>query len=112
MNVITIESEAFQSLLKKIDSLSEFVDQHADNINEDEAWVDTNDVCNYLNISHRTLQRLRTTNEINYSSIGNKAFYKISEIRKMLESRKIQTNVESVDDLRDAYKERIESIKK
>lgn len=111
MNVITIESEAFQTLIKKIDNLSEFVDQHADEINEEEAWVDSNDVCNFLNISLRTLQRWRTTKEISYSLLGNKTFYKISDIRIILETKRMHTQIESMDDLRDAYKERIEKIK-
>ncbi|MCU4176433.1 helix-turn-helix domain-containing protein [Carboxylicivirga sp. N1Y90] len=110
MNVITFESDAYQALIDKIESLSQLIDIHQQKVNPDEAWVNSEDVCTYLGISQRTLQRLRTSGNITYSSLGGKIFYTISEIKRLLESRKVRSSAQSVDELCDAYKKRISSF--
>jgi hypothetical protein len=110
MNVITIESEAYQALVDKIDSLSQLLDVHQQAVNPDEAWIDSDDVCSFLRISQRTLQRLRSSGNITYSTLGGKTYYTISEIRRVLESRKVRSHVQSVDELCDVYKKRITSL--
>nr|WP_321409078.1 helix-turn-helix domain-containing protein [uncultured Carboxylicivirga sp.] len=110
MNVITIESEAYKALIDKLDSLFQFINLNQQVFNPDEAWVDGEDVCTYLRISIRTLQRLRSKGKITYSTLGGKTYYSISELKSLLESRKIRSAVESVDELCDVYKERINSL--
>lgn len=112
MNVITIESEAFQSLVDKIDSLSQLIDGSQQTANPDEAWVDSDDVCAFLKISQRTLQRLRSSGNITYSILGGKTYYTISEIQKLLENRKVRSNMQSVEKLCDVYKKRVGSLQK
>lgn len=101
MEVVTVESKAFQELVKKIDIIMDFVNakQRDGVINEEKMWVDSHDVCNYLHISNRTLQRLRASNEISYSKINGKNFYRISDIRHLLESKMIRSNEEYLNDL-------------
>lgn len=111
MNVITIESEAYQSLIEKIDSLSQLLDEHQTTVDPDNAWIDSDDVCAYLKISQRTLQRLRTSGNITYSTLGGKTYYTISEIRKILEERKVRSSTQSVDELCDTYKKRVSNLK-
>ncbi|WP_430934008.1 helix-turn-helix domain-containing protein [Saccharicrinis sp. 156] len=110
MNVVTIESEAYKALIEKIDSLSRFVELNQPSVNPEEAWIDGEDVCTYLRISSRTLQRLRSSGKIAYSSLGGKIYYTIAEIKKLLESRKVRTSVESVDELCEMYKNRISNL--
>jgi len=57
------------------------------------------DVCNYLHISNRTLQRLRAKNCVSYSRINGKNFFRISDIRHLLESKMIRSNEEYLNDL-------------
>jgi hypothetical protein len=61
MDVITVESKAFKELEAKINAIADYVlnKQEADNINEDEIWVDSYEVCTFLKISDKTLQRLQ-----------------------------------------------------
>lgn len=101
MEVITVESIAFKELVNKIDIIIDFVNANQKNgvINEEKMWVDSHDVCNYLHISNRTLQRLRASNEISYSKINGKNFYRISDIRSLLESKMIRSNEEYLNDL-------------
>ena len=101
MEVITIETRAFKELEAKIDAIADFVanSQTADNINEDDIWVDSYEVCTFLKISEKTLQRLRVAGDITYSNIRGRYFYKISEIKRMLENRLIKSTKENLKDL-------------
>jgi hypothetical protein len=84
MDVITVESKAFKELEAKINAIADYVlnKQEADNINEDEIWVDSYEVCTFLKISDKTLQRLRVSGTIAYSNIRGRYFYKIGEIKE------------------------------
>ena len=101
MEVITIETRAFKELEAKIDAIADFVanSQTADNINEDDIWVDSYEVCTFLKISKKTLQRLRVAGDITYSNIRGRYFYKVSEIKRMLENRLIKSTKENLKDL-------------
>lgn len=52
-----------------------------------------------LKISDKTLQRLRVSGTIAYSNIRGRYFYKIGEIKRMLEERLIKSNSECLNDL-------------
>ena len=66
---------------------------------EDEIWVDSYEVCTFLKISDRTLQRLRAAGMIFYSDIKGHYFYKIKEIKRMLEERLIKRDKECINEL-------------
>ena len=70
----------------------------AESTNEDEIWVDSYEVCTFLKISEKTLQRLRVAGTIAYSNIRGRYFYKISEVKRMLEERLIRSNKENIQD--------------
>ena len=95
MDVITVESKAFKELEAKINAIADYVlnKQEADNINEDEIWVDSYEVCTFLKISDKTLQRLRVSGTIAYSNIRGRYFYKIGEIKRMLEKKHYITSI-------------------
>ena len=101
MEVITIESKAFKELTAKINSIAKFVVEHNSNeiSNPDEVWIDSYEVCTFLNISERTLQRLRTKGMISYSLISGKTYYTISEIKRMLNEKRIRSNEEALQNL-------------
>lgn len=71
MDVIMIESKAFKELEAKINTIADYIlnKQEAESINEDEIWVDSYEVCTFLKISDKTLQRLRVAGIIAYSNI-------------------------------------------
>lgn len=101
MEVITIESRAFKQLMDKLDALSEYVYsmERPDENNEDEGWVDSQEVCRFLKISERTLQRLRSDRKITYSCLSGKYYYQISEIKKLLKERVIKSTDKCLQDL-------------
>ena len=106
MDVITLESEAYKDLVSKIGAIAKFVIDHQDDdtTNPDEMWVDSYEICTFLKISERTLQRLRSNRIISYSIISGKSYYTIAEIKKLLNERKIRSNDECLNDLVNNYK--------
>ncbi|MDR0873809.1 MAG: helix-turn-helix domain-containing protein [Prevotellaceae bacterium] len=101
MEVITIESQAFKDLTAKINTIAKFVtalQSKADEEPED-GWVDSYEVCTFLKISSRTLQRLRASQSVTYSQIRGKVFYKISEIQRLMDNHIIRRSDEHLQNL-------------
>jgi hypothetical protein len=114
MEVIIIESKAFDELNKKLNLLVNFVltqEAHTKEPLED-MWVDGYAVQKYLYISERTLQRLRSKRLINYSIVSGKCYYTIGEIKRMLEKGLVRRNEEKINELTTLYKQNMERIKK
>jgi hypothetical protein len=101
MEVITVESKAFKELVAKINTIAQFVAdyQSVNTINPEEEWIDSFEVCSFLNISKRTLQRLRSKGAITYSVIAGKTYYTIAEIKRMLNERLIRSSEEAMENL-------------
>lgn len=99
MEVITIESQAFKRLMSKVDTIFDYVISQQNIQDEEDSWVDSYEVCTFLKISDRTLQRLRSENKINYSRIRGKNYYKISEIKRMMEENLIRRSEDCLQDL-------------
>ena len=101
MEIITFESKAYKDLDSKITAIADYIFNHMEvkNTNEDEIWVDSYEVCTFLKISEKTLQRLRVAGTIAYSNIRGRYFYKISEVKRMLEERLIRSNKENIQNL-------------
>jgi hypothetical protein len=110
MDVIIFESSAYRELEAKIDLIAKFVTDHKTEIvdNPDETWVDSYDVCSFLKISERTLQRFRSKGLISYSIISGKTFYTIAEVKRMLNERIVRSNEECLQDLIRNHKSYIE----
>ena len=106
MDVITIESEAYKDLVTKINAIAKFVVDHQedDTTDPDEMWVDSYEVCTFLKISERTIQRMRSNRVISYSIISGKSYYTIGEIKRLLNERKIRSTDECMNDLINNHK--------
>lgn len=106
MEVITIDSQAYKELVSKINAIAKFVIDHQDDdtADPDEIWVDSYEVCTFLKISERTLQRLRSKRLISYSIISGKSYYTIAEIKRMLNEKRIRSTDECMNDLINNHK--------
>lgn len=89
MEVITIDSEAFKALTKKIDRIACFVQEEIDSRLQpsEERWLDSHEVAKMLNISIKTLQRLRKERLISYTILRGRCLYKLSDIEQGLAER-------------------------
>ena len=101
MEVITIEAQAYKELTAKINMVAKFVAALQAKAEEEPAdsWVDNYEVCTFLKVSPKTLQRLRAAKLIAYSRIRGKNFYKISEIKRLMENNLIRRSEEQFQDL-------------
>ncbi len=99
MEVITIEAQAYKNLMSKVDTIFDYVVSQQNTNDDEDSWVDSYEVCTFLKISDRTLQRLRSDNKINYSRIRGKNYYRISEIKRMLQENLIRRSEENLQDL-------------
>ncbi|MDR1369563.1 MAG: helix-turn-helix domain-containing protein [Dysgonamonadaceae bacterium] len=100
MDIITIESQAYKELVTKINTIAKFVVTiRTEEKNPDNEWVDSYEVCTFLKISERTLQRLRSNGIISYSILSGKTYYTIAEIKRMLNEKRIRSTDECLMDL-------------
>ena len=106
MEVITIESGAFKQLVEKLDAISEQLQliEHPGE-RDDESWVVSNEICRFLKISDRTLQRLRTNGKITYSCLGGKYYYQIGQIKRLLTDHLIKSTDDRRQDLIDHHRQ-------
>ncbi|GBU08675.1 hypothetical protein AwDysgo_20060 [Bacteroidales bacterium] len=65
----------------------------------DDQWVDSYEVATFLKVSERTLQRLRANNEITFTNIRGQNYYKIGDIKRMMEEKKIKSTEERMEEL-------------
>lgn len=93
MDVIVIEKTAFEKINQKLGTLlnktrSAVAPHQA--ICQNKKWLDTQEVCQLLGISKRTLQNYKDRKLLPYSFINRKNYYKCSDVLNLLESQKPQ----------------------
>jgi hypothetical protein len=105
MEVITFESKAYQELMMKLEQISQSLNQPKETLKEEKSdeWLDSNAVCRQLNISTRTLFRMKKERFISYSILRGRYRYKRSDVEQILHDRRIVSNPETPDELRQEY---------
>lgn len=82
--------EWMQKLFDKLDELCKDVRvlRNAGKVMpEDDNLLDNQDLCLLFKVSIRTLQRLRSKNELPYMLISGKVYYRASDVRKFIKER-------------------------
>ena len=87
MELKIIEEKTFERLKECIMDLVVQIDTLY--IEPENVWIDTQTVCQTLDISKRTLQNFRDKGLIPYSQIGHKCFYKPEDIKEFIEKHRI-----------------------
>lgn len=82
MEVITIQSEAFQELVKKMDEIQ--IKLTAKEKQPKETWLDNQEFIQLLKISKRTAQHYRDTGMISFSQVGSKIYYRLADVEELL----------------------------
>lgn len=100
MGIVIMKSGDFQALMDRIEAIEKYIYQAEPKKPPlQEIWLDNDAVCAYMKISRRTLQRYRSNGVITYSLVGRKTYYAISEIKRLLEEKRILRNGDSLDEL-------------
>ena len=95
-----MKSGSFRALMDRIEAIEKYIYQTEPKQPPlQEIWLDNEAVCSYLKISKRTLQRYRSNGVIAYSLVGRKTYYAISEIKRLLEEKRIMRKCGSLDEL-------------
>lgn len=84
MNVITLESEAFQQIVSRLEAISTTLIRNKETTPLSDVWMDNHDVCTLLHISKRTLQTYRDSGKLPFSQIGAKIYYKAADVDAFL----------------------------
>jgi excisionase family DNA binding protein len=86
MEHITIESDAFKEIIRKIDEIGRKVNEGKvlTDGKEEEEWLDGQEVCMLLKICKRTLQYYRNKRKLPHAKIGSKIYYKRADLEKYL----------------------------
>ena len=107
MEVITMDSKAFKALEEKLTVITDFIRESSkkfEALNDDDIWVDNYELCTFLKVSEKTLYRLRKEKKITYSNIQGRFFYKIEDVKKMLEDNLIKSTAETIECLIENHK--------
>ena len=86
--IMIVDEYLFDKLMGKLDRLNEKVDAIIAAEKQSglkETWYVTDEVCNLLNISRRSLQEKRRNGEIEFTKTGKKCYYKASSIDAFME---------------------------
>ena len=88
MEVITIESDAFAEIIKMLKGLNDKFNKLEFDAKYplSEKWLDNQEVIQLLNVSKRTLQMYRDENMIAFSQVGNKMYYKTTDVEQFLKN--------------------------
>lgn len=112
MEVITIECKAYAALMEKLEGIAGYVEEArrkeqeeaerltAGNSNgrkRNEKWMLGEEVCEYLGISPRTLQRYRTQRIIPFSICGKKIKYLRRDVEQFTDRWMVNTTEQRVE---------------
>ena len=84
MEVITIESEAFQKILNEIQEIKTAVENGSKENHSVDKWLDNDEAAALLKVTKRTLQTYRDEGEIAFSQKGSKIYYRSTDIEEFL----------------------------
>lgn len=93
MDIIAIEKESFDSFKKKLEQIASLVPKQPSNnsLFIEQEWIEGKELETSLKISPRRLQFLRESGKLSFSTIGKKIYYRISEVKLLLEQGKINS---------------------
>jgi excisionase family DNA binding protein len=101
MKVITIESSAFTALTEQIAEIAVYVRAVSGERKGESSdmLLTTREAAHLLNVSTRTLQRMRTDHRIEYVVVRGSCRYRLSEILRLLEDNTVRNEEGTIDTL-------------
>ena len=83
MEAIILSKEQFDALMSKIDDIHHKI--NSKNLPKQEVFLDNEEFITMLKISRRTAQTWRDEGKISFSQVGNKIYYKLSDVEKTMD---------------------------
>lgn len=91
MGFYRFSEEEVQDIKQRLDEISLTLKQKQ-RTEPDQIWYDNQEFLQIMNISKRTAAYWRTEKVISYSQVGNKIYYRLSDIMDLLEKSTIPAN--------------------
>lgn len=88
MEVITFESRVYKDLSARMARIEEAIENRKQFQTDELQLLSSDEVCNFLRISRRTLARLTASGEIAYTKSGRKLLFIKSDVERFLEERR------------------------
>ena len=88
MDIVAIERVSFDSLRKKLEQIISLVDNtslHPFDMCIEKEWIEGRTLA-----ASWTLQSLRESGKLSFSTVGKKVYYKVVEVQKLLDSGRIK----------------------
>lgn len=87
MNYLLIEERAWKELTVHAQRMADELQRLNRHFNPagQTCWIDRDVVCQWLNISPRTLQYYRDSGVIPYTTLGRKCYYKAEDLKTLLD---------------------------
>ena len=96
MDIVAIERFSFDSFRKKLEQIVSWADNTSlspSDMRIEKEWIEGRALAASLNIPLRTLQSLRESGKLSFSTVGKKVYYKVSEVQKLLDSGRIKVTI-------------------
>ena len=96
MDIVAIERVSFDSFRKKLKQIISLADNtflSSSDMWIEKEWIEGETLAASLNISLRTLQSLRESGKLSFSTVGKKVYYKVAEVQKLLDSGRIKVTI-------------------
>ena len=98
MEVIAIQKSALDGMTNELKALLELTENATMkyiSIFKEEKWLDNQEVCLMMKITKRTLQTYKDKGLLPYSKLNRKNYYKLSDVRALLEAGQPYNTVEN-----------------
>ena len=82
-----MEANAYEKSIRELNQFLDRIDRLLENTSPKTIgeWIDNQEACLILNVSLRTLQNLRDTEQIAYTQLERKVYYKREDIQKYID---------------------------
>ena len=89
MEAIILSKEQFNALAASIEEIKAKLDKQ--NKNPEEIFIDNQKFLLMMKISKRTAQTWRDEGKISFSQVGNKIYYKVSDVEELLQKHYVKS---------------------
>ena len=88
MEIISIEARTYEAMMSRFQATAQRVAalRKRSESKELKDWLDSQDVCEILGVTKRTVQTLRETGKLDFTMIAHKTYYRREDVKKFLET--------------------------
>lgn len=84
---MNIEARTYEAMMSRFEQFAQRVEtlcrrHESKDLKE---WLDSQDVCEILNVTKRTLQTLRDNGRLAYTMIARKVYYRPQDVQRLIE---------------------------